>query len=389
MIQRIRGSLRVVLPVESMVLVFFGILGCFYLLALFRSKFDFFDAWESLDALRIMLTWCTAGVYGFFRGTYFHPVENRAYGRWLKLSPWRHPDPLPLGPLHLVWQDALIVALLTAFFPRELFSVLSVPSLFLVAYSYAISYSHWKVGIDWVAFINAILGGTLLLVIVNSIAVLVVALLTYAVAQFGTRLILRAFPFDAKLQEWLKLKLPSTDREASAGWPLPPANESRWNWRISRVRAAGLALSVGWLQFCLFFHFRDVPDILNAYMTTYLWIVVFFVFGRLWVYLWGYAPPISVFGRLATGRLVIPGYDVALLAPLIATIVACTLPELLTRLEVAPSFAYPISASVVAWLALTLPPQREAWQLTGHHRIAYRFLAKSATRSQSKAQASR
>ncbi|HEX2474479.1 MAG TPA: hypothetical protein VHK01_07030, partial [Lacipirellulaceae bacterium] len=192
-------------------------------------------------------------------------------------------------------------------------------------------------------------------------------------------------PFQERIQEWLKLSPHSTDREASAGWPLSAAKQGRWSWSISHARAAGVALCVGWLQFCLLFQFRDLAEITNVYMTPYLWVVIFFVLGRSWLYLRGYAPPISFLGRIATGRLVIPGYDIVLLAPLVTAVVAYVLPGILAAFGMHPSVAFPVSSSVVAWLALALPPARADWHLTGHHRIAYRFLAAMAARSQATA----
>src|SRR4051794_15101064 len=54
-----------------------------------------------------------AGVYALFRVLRFHPKCNQAYAAWLKLSPWTARKPLPLGPIHLVWQDAAVVGVLT------------------------------------------------------------------------------------------------------------------------------------------------------------------------------------------------------------------------------------------------------------------------------------
>jgi hypothetical protein len=142
------------------------------------------------------------------------------------------------------------------------------------------------------------------------------------------------------------------------------------------VQAAGLAFAVGWLMFCAAYHFRELPEIKEFPQMASAYIVMPAVIGRLWIYLYGYVPPISVFGRIATGRLVIPGYDVVLVAPLTIGLVAGVLPRTLSAIGIAPLIAYPLAASVVTWLALALPPRREDWQLTGHHRIAFRFLAK-------------
>ncbi len=86
-------------------------------------------------------------------------------------------------------------------------------------------------------------------------------------------------------------------------------------------------------------------------------------------------PPISLLGRIATGRLIIPGYDMALLAPLAPILAAGVLPDAATAVGIPMVIGYPVAAGVVIWLALALPPRRTDWQLTGHHRIAYRLRA--------------
>src|SRR5689334_15147552 len=43
----------------------------------------------------------------FFGFAHFtsHPASDRGYADWLRSSPWTFRQPLPLGPLHLTWQD--------------------------------------------------------------------------------------------------------------------------------------------------------------------------------------------------------------------------------------------------------------------------------------------
>jgi hypothetical protein len=93
-------------------------------------------------------------------------------------------------------------------------------------------------------------------------------------------------------------------------------------------------------------------------------------FIRFLVYLSGaYLPPISLRGRLATARIVIPGYDKILLAPLCGF-----------ALSIIPSLAFlhwgfsgPACLGITVGLVLAanfgLGPGLNVWRLTGAHRI--------------------
>jgi hypothetical protein len=96
---------------------------------------------------------------------------------------------------------------------------------------------------------------------------------------------------------------------------------------------------------------------------------------RIVIYVAGYAPPISIFGRVATGRWIIPGYDVVFIAPLAAVAAAWLIMLTGEAAGIAIALYAPLAAGAAVWLALALPPRRETWQLTGHHRIAYRLRA--------------
>jgi len=55
-----------------------------------------------------------AFIYAVYRLARFHPACHWTYAAWLKLSPWTPNQPLPLGPVHPVWQDAAVIGVLTA-----------------------------------------------------------------------------------------------------------------------------------------------------------------------------------------------------------------------------------------------------------------------------------
>src|SRR5262245_22736690 len=50
------------------------------------------------------------GGYAVYRVAGFHPGYRAGYYLWLRGTPWSSQKPLPMGPVHLVWQDVLLLA---------------------------------------------------------------------------------------------------------------------------------------------------------------------------------------------------------------------------------------------------------------------------------------
>ena len=91
--------------------------------------------------------------------------------------------------------------------------------------------------------------------------------------------------------------------------------------------------------------------------------------GRALAYLTGTWPPISLAGRLATGRLIIPGYDRIFVAPLAMLIFGFAGPITLYMIH-APEVLIPaVSVWGVVMLGMSIGPSLETWRLTGCYRI--------------------
>src|SRR5262249_22256928 len=60
-----------------------------------------------------VVLWPAAAMDGLHRVGTFHPLGTD-YGRWLATTPWTSRKPLPLGPVHLAGQDALLLLLVLA-----------------------------------------------------------------------------------------------------------------------------------------------------------------------------------------------------------------------------------------------------------------------------------
>ena len=211
-------------------------------------------AWENASANLEVWGILVSGLCGGTRALCFHPVEIRSYGKWLSRSPWKYPQPLPLGPMHLVWQDVLIVGVQTAIYPADIFPRYVIPASFLMIYCFVNCLSLWRVRLYWPIYaVLFLLGGVILSLPHAWVATAMVGLM-YPVVLFGNREMLKRFPFSETERERLKLAeqhgttAPST---LTTGCPVLPADPKKWQWGISYLHAALISGLVGWLVFSI------------------------------------------------------------------------------------------------------------------------------------------
>jgi hypothetical protein len=92
---------------------------------------------------------------------------------------------------------------------------------------------------------------------------------------------------------------------------------------------------------------------------------------RIVVYFSTHRPPISVFGRLATGRWIIPSYDRAFLAPVVGLVVLGSLLPHFIGINMHPSpLELPLVVTAVLLIALVPGPSFQTWSLTCESRIS-------------------
>jgi hypothetical protein len=372
--------LRVVLPLEPAALAVLGFILFLHAWAALAKIFgnDYQDAYETASVVIL----AAAMVYAGFRAVYFNPIENRRYGAWLAYSAWDSSKPMPLGPMELAWQDVAIVVLLTLLFPPVVLSRAAVPTAFLLVYCVGSAYSQARSGIYWSSYGVSFLAGCFIIAIFSPWARLAIAAAMYGACWLERRWLLGRFPFEGERGEPLLSSWRMDERSTTLGWPMPPVEDLGWRW-IRHRDAALVGAMTAWLIFCATYHFRELPEFDEGIRRVLYYVVAITVVARLWIYLFGYPPPISLFGRIATGRFIIPKYDVVFVAPLAAAVIALLFNDLATRAEIAPLVATPIACGVVTWLALALPPRRIEWIYTGGHRVAYQFRAKGLDRSKS------
>lgn len=69
-------------------------------------------AMPEIRNIRAGILGVAAACYAIFRIWRFHPACNQRYSAWLIATPWTWHKTLPLGPVHPVWQDAVVLGVL-------------------------------------------------------------------------------------------------------------------------------------------------------------------------------------------------------------------------------------------------------------------------------------
>jgi len=313
-------------------------------------------------------------------------VSRPGYMAWLEQTPWSARQPLPLGPVHLVWRDVFAIAGLTACgiragaHPALPAAVLGL--VYVVALAGLLARGRALAEATLLAFGIPVFA----LVADRPAWMLAAAAVLYCVGYVGLRRSLRAFPWRDRDQPHPSLKPPAPNL---LGWPLRHVGPLPPGQPLSRFRGLVIAALAGWWVLGAFalwggpkVNARDADP-----MTPVVLMLIGFAAGafvalvRFVVYAGGTAPPISAFGRLVTGRLLIPRYDQILVAPLLTLVLATLVPGAVYQfLPVSPAVAMALGCVVTLAAAINLGPTQRAWRLTG----AASFLVPPGMNSQKK-----
>ena len=313
----------------------------------------------------ILLIGCV--VYAFRRSIH-HPVLNTPYLEWLKTTPWQPGVPLPLGAVELRWRDAAVFAaamalgLLHAHLPASSIVLAFAWPFAIIAVCTLISAQRPRE-----SYLVALGLAVVLRLAHDPVPAAALILLLCAVAEYGLRRSLYAFPWDRKS------KIPQVD----AAWPMAAPVEGKLEPRVSSRQAVLAAILVGaWVwSIAAVIGVRNGIEHVLPFAATFILCGALIRFG---IYCSRYHPPLSVLGRVFTGRLLLPRYDYVLLAP--ATAAAAGFLLLIFLCERGASSAVSLGASVATTLLILLGagPSLIRWQLTGAHQIVIRSPSKAA-----------
>jgi hypothetical protein len=318
---------------------------------------------------------CTFSVvYAVYRVTGFHPLTLPSYARWLVTTPWTSAKPLPLGPIHLVTQDVLILAggVLLAW-PVNRLQAFAVAGLFLLVYLIGLAGTLWLTGEKFFAYVVGFGAGLMLHLVVNLPAFGAATLATYGIAFWGLRRVLARFP-------WGPLPLTFTSKLEKGKYQVG-SEELGWPFRVLAPKSVGFqgiqtqdafffSLLAGWFFYVVSWLLMAAKDSKPEHAEYALYIfLTFLIPGRFLIYLSGHLPPISFLGRVALGRWIIPKFDQIFLAPFLALLVGCSLPAFFGLVGIEPILASSLTLSLCLFTLLGMGPSLKGWRLTGHHRI--------------------
>jgi len=327
-----------------------------------------------------------AALYAGYRVSAYHPYVRDSYRTWLKSTCWRVGRPLPLGPVTLTLSDFLLLALVTglAWHTPSLASPFIPLTLFAVFYFLPITLSLFRDGPRGWGY--AILFGLLGMTLFGTQPGLacLVALPTYVVACLGLRRSLARLHLGEP--GWIAKSFATAqggrgDRSStqfSSAWPFAYLSPQPPEEGLPRFDAICIALLLScalfaWTVFLksrggsLLPSDRDVADVVGLGWLPCVAVAAI----RLFAYCAHYRPPISILGRFATGRLLIPSYDRGLVPPLLGLFVFWSLgPGFLSLLGIPMVIEIGIRLAMALLVILVPGPTFRNWVLTGECRIA-------------------
>lgn len=318
------------------------------------------------------------GLFGAFRALGFHPVFQPSYRGWLETTPWTWRKPLPAGPAHLVWEDALIVlAALAPAWTREGISPWTFATVFLGVYLACQVFAAFATGV-W-PFGYAILFGLGLVLRLWRWpeAHAITAGVLYLIALTGLRIAMGRFPWSPEWRdqfEQIQVQFQTSGDAAQVdkrlGWPFDRLAPRFPDQMSVRTRdALLLSLLAGWYLHVGGSFFQDDFDRAIFLRLGVAGAIMGGVGIRLMNYLVGYAPPINIWGRIGTFRWIIPGYDKVFVVPIVAAVVGLMIGFELPRSGLPDDVALPIALALTLVTFLTGGPSLKQWRLTGKHRI--------------------
>lgn len=350
----------------------------------FMAGFTGFTWMPWYDRPRFFGLFVVAFFYGAHRAWAYHPLYHREYLAWLVRMPWRRAMPLPFGTVLPAWVDLAVIGVLMLM--AMLVEPILAPVVILVgaaaAYTLALIPALSATGLHRLVYALAGLLGLGVVVSWSIGAVAAIALAGFVLAVLGAQrsLALMSRGPDWKPQSELSLGAvllrsihqPHARKEPGPlGWPYTALAPREQFPRLSRERAILMPLVAAWLVFA-FVHIaasraiEPPPSGIGAVIGVAAAVI------RLVIYAAGRSWPISPLARLKLGMLIIPRYDVILIAPLAAAGASLGLWAALDAAGAPLTVTNAVPAAAALWIVLLCPPALGMWDLTGGHRLSPR-----------------
>ncbi|MDR3621523.1 MAG: hypothetical protein P4L85_19385 [Paludisphaera borealis] len=331
----------------------------------------------------LVVLYAVAVVYGVYRAVTSHPFFDDGYRDWLSRTPWTVAKPLPLGPIQLCGRDAVVLSLLVALnliSPQR--DSMRILCLFLFVQCAILTIANWWTTDSAYAYLGSFGLALMIRLWGHPWVCFAAGAATYLVVHEGVWQALRAFPWNPSYALSFSPDVAIRDRQSPVtpcGWPFDRLFRdpvAKTGAPATGLDALAWSLLLGWWISCLASRFTERHDaVVFTHFCTFivLWTSLLW---RLIVYTGAgaYELPLGLFGRIATGRWIIPGYDIVFLAPVLIVLLALPMVLVGFMSRGVPAEIYgPILSALVVFLALRTPPGLKRWRLTGEHRMVSRI----------------
>ncbi|MGO8750998.1 MAG: hypothetical protein ACLQNE_34060 [Thermoguttaceae bacterium] len=352
----------------------------FLLIYLFNEELCLYVGWwldppgdvTEFVRMRWLILGIGAVIFAVFRVT-FHPAHRPEYRAWLARTPWTVSKPLPLGPVHLIPQDIIILGLLLLLMRTTGKELILEAFAFLFAYQLAAVVTLRITGERWAAYgLLFCLSIAIRLLQAGSLGIAVLAII-YPLTYWAHLRCIARLPWHSYPVDILRVLFGSQQRQSAENHPLgfpfqflaPKLSVPA----IGLAEGTALSLLAGVWAYALIANGPDADSQVGISVFVCLIPVLVATATRLVLYCGNYWPPISLLGRLATSRFIIVRYDQVLVAPLMALLVLAAGCLLFLRTGQGATWGMPLVLAIGLWFNLNLGPRLLVWRLTGGHRI--------------------
>jgi hypothetical protein len=152
--------------------------------------------------------------------------------------------------------------------------------------------------------------------------------------------------------------------DSRLGWPFMALSPKLQPPGISMERGVAFGALAGWWCYCCI----EATDA-DAAPELILWVAFGAAIFRLISYCSAAAPPFNLWGRLGTGRLIVPGYDRVFLTPLAVAVLGMVGSVIIKRSGPWYPEVESCAWAAVLWVLLCGGPTQRRWRLTGQHRL--------------------
>jgi hypothetical protein len=342
-------------------------------------------------------------VYGLGRVYAFHPCFDADYRAWLMRSPYTGGETLPSGPVHLVWKDAVVVAALSvlgAFYGLALYSSIA---YMITPYALLHAAAAYEANYKNSAYLVCCCVPFLWYLNEHEVLRWLVPVILYAAAHIQSPRNLRQMvERSAQSKKWIPSETIQILREVyvtinttgkfANRVDLPVETLAAWFWPFNRLApksslsvprtdAVFMPIVLTW-WFCSLMSLIPESYTFSPKASSLPWgiclgLSAYISVFRVGKYTSGCVSPISILGRIATGRLIVPGFDRVFVTPILSSAVALFATTVMAACNAPLAFLYCVPPSVGLFVNMNFGPSLQTWRLTGGHRLTPAMGAKA------------